>query len=243
MNVVIAGEGPPLLLVHGSAADHTTWNMQLATLKQHARMITWDRRAVEHVEQHADDAISLIERDAGGPVVACGSSFGGVVVLELARRRPELLRGAVLLEPPLRPDDSERGIPEAALSEYDRLAREQGGPAAAEFFLRFVLGDVPYERMPRPYQERSKSLWRQIRLDCAALGNYRVRYPELGRIDTPILLVGGERSAPFYRPTLEALHAALGKSHLEFFSGAGHMMHAEVYRRFNERLLAFMDTL
>jgi pimeloyl-ACP methyl ester carboxylesterase len=232
-----------VLLVHGSAADHTTWSMQFSTLKQHARMIAWDRRAVEHVEQHADDAIALIEREAGGPVVACGSSFGGVVVLDVLRRRPELIRGAVLLEPPLRPDDSERGIPEGVLAEYDRLTRELGGPAAAEYFLRFVLGDVPYERMPRPYQERSKSLWRQIRLDCAALGNYRVRYPELGRVQTPVLLLGGERSAPFYRPTLEALEGALGNAQLEFLSGAGHMMHAEVYRRFNERLLAFMESL
>ncbi len=251
LHVVTAGEGPPLLFVHGSAADHTTWTIQLKSFAAYARMITWDRRGAESsplpagvaystVEQHADDAATLIEREVGGPVVACGSSFGGVVVLDLARRRPELVRGAVLLEPPLRPDDLERGIPEGFLAEYDRIEREQDGPAAAEFFLRYVLGDEPFERMPRRFQERSKSMWRQIRQDTAALGEYRVRYPELGGVKTPFLLLAGERSAPFYRPTLEALHASLGNSRLETLTGAGHMMHAEVFRRFNERLRLFM---
>jgi pimeloyl-ACP methyl ester carboxylesterase len=251
LHVVTAGEGAPLLLVHGSAADHTTWAIQLKSMAAHARLITWDRRGADTsplpaelpyftVEQHADDAARLIEREVGGPVVACGSSFGGVVVLDLARRRPELVRGAVLLEPPLRPTDEERGIPAGFLADYDRIEREQGGTSAAEFFLRYVLGDEAFERMPRRFQDRSKSMWRQIRQDTAALGEYRVRYPALREVTTPFLLLGGERSAPFFRPTLEALHASLGNARLETLTGAGHMMHAEVFRRFNERLRSFM---
>jgi len=252
MNIVREGEGAPLLLVHGSAADSTTWTIQLASLRKHARLVTWDRRGHDRstlpdfipyftVEQHANDAIRIIDSEIGQPVVVCGSSFGGVVALDLTRRRPDLVKGAVLLEPPLRPNDRERGIPEGFLSKFDRLEREEGGPAAAEFFLRMVLGDTAYERMPRPYQERSKSLWRQIRQDCAALGEYRVRYDELSKVKTPVLLMGGERSAPFYRPTLEALHQALGNATLEVLPNAGHMMHAEAHRRFNERLLSFMQ--
>ena len=254
LHLVTAGEGAPVLLVHGSAADHTTWSIQLKSMAAHARLITWDRRGADTsplppevsfftVEQHADDAARLIEREVGGPVVTCGSSFGGVVVLELARRRPDLVRGAVLLEPPLHPDDLERGIPESFLAEYDRLEREHDGPTAAEFFLRHVLGDEAFERMPRRFQERSKSMWRQIRQDTAALGEYRVRYRALREVTTPFLLLGGERSAPFFRPTLEALHASLGNAQLETLTGAGHMMHAEVFRRFNERLLSFMAEL
>ncbi len=252
LHFVTVGEGAPLLLVHGSAADHTTWSIQLKSMAGHARLITWDRRGAETsplpervpyftVEQHADDAARLIEREVGGPIVACGSSFGGVVALDLARRRPDLVRGAVLLEPPLHPDDLARGIPEGFLAEYDRLEREHDGPTAAEFFLRHVLGDDAFERMPRRFQERSKSMWRQIRQDTAALGEYRVRYPSLREVTTPFLLLGGERSAPFFRATLESLHVSLGNARLETLTGAGHMMHAEVFRRFNERLLGFMD--
>jgi pimeloyl-ACP methyl ester carboxylesterase len=251
MNVVVRGEGPPLLLVHGSAADSSTWTIQLAALRAHAKMITWDRRghhrsplpagvAFFSVEQHADDAASLIETQAQQKAVVCGSSFGAVVALELCRRRPDLVRGAVLLEPPLRPTDEQRGVPEDFLSEFDRLEKESGGPAAAEFFLRTVLGDAAFEKMPRPFQERSLALWLQIRQDSAALEAYRVRYPELAGLPTPMLLLGGERSAPFYGITLRALHRALPNATLEVLTGAGHMLHAEAHRRFNERLRTFM---
>ncbi|MBX5480748.1 MAG: alpha/beta hydrolase [Myxococcaceae bacterium] len=244
--------GPTVLFVHGSAADRTTWTIQVAGLRSKLRLITYDRRgtgaselppgaAFFRIEQHADDAAALIETYAeGGPVLAVGSSFGAVVVLDLARRRPELLRGAMLLEPPLARNDTLPPIPEDFLARYDTLARERSGPGAAEFFLRSVLGDAAFERMPKRFQERSMALHAQIRQDIAALGAYPVRYAELATVQVPILLLGGDRSAPFYRHTLHALHDALGNARLEFLAGAGHMMHADVHRRFNQRLLEFL---
>lgn len=251
LNVVAEGEGAPLLLIHGSAADHTTWSIQLTTLRRHVRMVTWDRRGHDRsplppgvtsftVEEHAADAALLVERELGGSAFVCGSSFGGVVALELARSRPELVRGAVLIEPPLRPNDAERGLPEAFLLQMAQIEEAEGGPAAAEYFLRSVLGDTAFERMPRRYQERSKSFWRQIGQDCAALAAYEVRYPALASVQIPVLLLGGERSAPPFRPTLEALYASLPNAALEIVPGAGHMLHAEAHRLFGERLLRFM---
>jgi pimeloyl-ACP methyl ester carboxylesterase len=251
VHVVVHGEGAPILLLHGSAADHTTWTIQVAGLRKQARLIAPDRRGTDasplpagaaawSVGQHADDAAAVIEAHAGGgPVVACGSSFGGVVTLELVRRHPALVRGAVLIEPPLPPADDRPAVPASFLAEIDRVTAEQGGPEAARLFLRTVLGEAAYARMPRAYQERSAGLWRQIRADLDALAGYRVGYGELGAVTTPILLLGGERSAVHYRPTLEALAAALGNAWMEILAGAGHMLHADVHRAFNARLLAF----
>lgn len=241
------GTGPAVLFVHGSAADHTTWVIQRAGLRSQLEVVVYDRRGTGRsplpegvsfltVEQHATDAAELITQ-LGAPVFAVGSSFGGVVVLELARTRPELLRGAMLLEPPLASDDALPSIPQGFLCRFDEIERREGGPAAAEYFLRSVLGDAAFERIPRRFQDRSKALHASIRQDIAALGAYPVRYAELHKVKTPILLLGGERSNPFYRPTLEALRASLGNATLEILSGAGHMMHADVHRTFNRRLL------
>ena len=241
-----------MLLVHGSAADRTTWTIQLAGLRSKLRLIAYDRRGTGAsplpqgaefltVEAHADDAAKLIEtHNEGRPVVAIGSSFGGVVVLDLARRRPELLKGAMILEPPLAENDEEPPIPEDFLFKYDAIARTTGGTDAAEYFLRSVLGDGAYEKMPKKFQERSKALHAQIRQDIAALGAYPVRYSELASVKVPILLLGGEKSAPFYRRALYALEVSLGNAMLETLSGAGHMMHADAHRRFNQRVLDFV---
>lgn len=247
LHVVRAGvaDGAPIVWIHGSAADHTTWTIQLASsLRERFALIAYDRREdAPTVEAHADDAAGIIDREAGGAAVVVGSSFGAVITLELARRYPARVRGMVLCEPPLPPSDDAPGAPDGFLDKFDRLVAEQGGEAAAEFFLRAVLGDNAYDRMPRTFQARSKALWRAIRSDSGALAVYRPRYVELGAVTTPALLLGGDRSASYFRPTLDALARALPAARLEVLAGASHMMHADAARSFNAKVAAFADEL
>jgi pimeloyl-ACP methyl ester carboxylesterase len=228
--------------------------VQRAGLAAHARMLLYDRRGAGEsplpegqtlvtVEAHAMDAARLIEAYGPGPLVACGSSFGAVVVLELARRRPELLRGMVLLEPPLPPSDAQALLPPALWESLERTAQEEGGPAATEAFLRYVLGDEDLQRMPRLARARVLGRWESIRRDCLALAAYRVDYAGLQAVRTPALLLGGERSPPQYAPTLAALGRSLARAQLETVPGMGHMLQADVRGYFNRRVLAFMDAV
>src|SRR5512139_2651185 len=142
LHVVRAGAGPRILLIHGSAADYTTWSIQLASsLKDRFTLIAYDRSAATTVERHADEAHALLE---GERAVVVGSSFGAVIALDLVRRHGAA--GALLVEPPMASTDDAPAAPAAFLAEYDRRMAEQGGPAAAELFLRTVLGDAAYER-------------------------------------------------------------------------------------------------
>lgn len=244
LHVVRAGVGPRLLLVHGSAADRTTWSIQLATLRDRFELIAYDRRAgALTVEEHAADAAGLLEGEPGGRAIVIGSSFGAVIALELIRTRGARCAGAVLIEPPMAASDDAPALPAAFLAAYDRRIAEAGGPAAAELFLRTVLGDEAYEGIPEAFQDRSKARWAEIRSDTAALSAYRPRYGELRGVGVPVLLLGGERSNAYFRPTLEALRAALPAARLEVVAGAGHMLHAEAHRRFAELVTAFVAEL
>lgn len=178
-----------------------------------------------------------------GRALVVGSSLGAVIALELIRTRPELCAGAVLIEPPLAASDDAPALPAAFLAEYDRRIAAEGGPAAAELFLRIVLGDAAYDRIPEVFQDRSKAKWAEIRSDTAALIAYRPRYAELRSVDVPVLLLGGARSNPYFRPTLEALRAHLPAARLEIVAGGGHMLHAEAHRRFAELVTAFAAEL
>lgn len=278
MTHVVRAPGPLVLLIHGSAADHTTWSIQLASpLRERLALVAYDRDATATtVEAHADDAVARIDGRAivggssfgaahaaridgraivgssfgaaqsddaiariDGRAIVVGSSFGAVIALDALRRYPDRVAGAVLIEPPMGADDATPAAPQAFLAAYDRCAAEQGGPAAAELFLRTVLGDAAYARMPKAYQDRSKSKHAEIRADSAALLAYRPRYAELASVTAPVLLLGGERSAAYFRPTLEALRAHLPNARLEIVPAAGHMLHAEAHRRFGELLLGF----
>jgi pimeloyl-ACP methyl ester carboxylesterase len=256
LHVVRSGTGATdfpdsvLLLVHGSATDASTWSIQLASpLRERFAMWAYDRRGTGQslpeaataatppsIADHAADAAELA-RQAGGKVWIAGSSFGAVVALEVMRSYPELLHGAVLIEPPMAASDDRPAAALGFVDELERLAAREGGEAAAEKFLRTVLGDVAFDRIPRAFLARSLQLWPQIRADSLALSAYAPRYAELGAVRVPAVLLGGERSAPYFRPTLEALARALPAARLEIVKGAGHMLHAEAPRRFAELLL------
>lgn len=234
-----------MLMIHGSAADHTTWSIQLASpLRERFTMIAYDRRlTATTVEGHAADAADVLAGERARPALIVGSSFGSVVGLELMRTRPELCAGAVLIEPPMAASDDTTAAPATFLAEFDRIAAAQGGPAAGEFFLRTVLGDEAFDRIPRAFQERSKQKWAEIRADSAALLAYRPRYRELAAVTMQVLLVGGDRSAPYFSETLEALAAALPHARIETVKGAGHMLHAEARSTFADLLVAFAGQL
>ena len=249
LHVIRVGVGPKIIFVHGSAADHTTWSIQFASpLRERFTLVAYDRRVGSgiSIENHADDLAELILAERGptssDEVVIVGSSFGAAVVLDLIRRHPQGVHGAVLCEPPLAKDDSAPSVPEDFLQRFDELAATTGGESAAEFFLRTVLGDASYERMPRAYRARSQAMWQAIRSDCAALSSYRVRYRQLAAVTTPVLLIGGEKSAPYFRPTLDALAAVLPHARTEILRGAGHMMQAEAHRQFGQVLGDFADS-
>lgn len=245
---------PALVLIHGSATDSSTWSIQLASpLRDHFALWAYDRRGtgrspaapaeVLTIEQHAEDAAALARQAGqeaegpGGRVWMAGSSFGAVVTLEVMRRYPDVLHGAVLIEPPLGPSDELHPPGRELAGELERIAAEQGGEAAAERFLRTVLGEPAFERIPRAFRARSMRMWPQIHADTVALARYRPRYAELGQVLVPALLLGGECSAPVFRATLEALARALPRARLELVPGAGHMLHAEAPRRFTELVL------
>jgi pimeloyl-ACP methyl ester carboxylesterase len=58
-----------------------------------------------------------------------------------------------------------------------------------------------------------------------------------------VVLLGGERSARWYRRTLDELHRALPAARLEIVPGAGHMLHADAPRRFHALLEDFAAPL
>ena len=239
MHVVRVGAGPRILFVHGSATDHTTWAIQLgSSLKERFELVAPDRDFTRRtVEEHAADLVPL----AGERALVVGSSFGAVIGLELARSHPALVPGLVLVEPPMPPSDDplHAGAQRAFYAEFERRVTAEGGPAAGEFFLRTVLGPEAYERIPKAFRERSRERWAEIRSDSEALVAYRPRYAALRTFEVPTVLAGGERSAPLFAPTLDALAAVLPHAERVTFPSAGHMLHAEVPRKFGELLIRF----
>src|SRR4051812_15389764 len=101
------GSGPPVLLVHGTAAR--LWGAAIDELAPCGRVIDYDRRSFgasvhpppADLGRHREDAAALLRALDLPPALVVGWSIGGVVALDLAIEHPELVRALVLIEPPL----------------------------------------------------------------------------------------------------------------------------------------------
>lgn len=78
------GAGPPLVLVHGSAAGGRTWRPQLDALGEGPTVVAWDERGAGRsadapgdfgLHDYANCLTAMIEQLALGPVHAARASF------------------------------------------------------------------------------------------------------------------------------------------------------------------------
>ncbi len=99
------GEGPPLVLVHGTTADHTHWEMVLPLLAEHFTVYAIDRRGRGKSGDAADYRAELEFEDVAAvvdmidePVILLGHSYGGFISMEAALRT-ENLKKLILYEP------------------------------------------------------------------------------------------------------------------------------------------------
>jgi pimeloyl-ACP methyl ester carboxylesterase len=246
------GQGPPMLLVHGSAASADGWAPQLRGLQDRFQLFAVDRRGTGRsplepgvdaysVAEHAEDLAEFIQARGLPPPVLCGSSFGAVVALHLARTRPELVRGMVLAEPPLSPQATLPKQMVEFLAEFRRTLAEEGGPAGVRLFLRTVVGEADFEAMPAAWRSRAEGLWEAVRRDVEALAGYDPALSGLRGLRVPALMLGGGRSQGYYVFTLERLRMLLPVSARLTLDGAGHMMHLDQPEAFNRAVTAFAE--
>jgi pimeloyl-ACP methyl ester carboxylesterase len=94
------GDGPPLLLVHGAVADHsTTWRLILPELEKRFTVCVMDRRGrgesgdgpAYDLQREAEDVAAVVE-SIGAPVSIVGHSFGALCAAEAARISPNVHR-------------------------------------------------------------------------------------------------------------------------------------------------------
>jgi 3-oxoadipate enol-lactonase len=109
LNVAIEGEGPPVVLLHGHALDLRVWEEATPWLVRGGfRVIRYDQRGHGRSSSplsgyrwsdHAADLAEVIGNLDAAPAHLVGLSKGGGIALELAVRRPELVRSLTLVGP------------------------------------------------------------------------------------------------------------------------------------------------
>ena len=103
-----AGDGPPLVLLHGINADAWSWarvaglmspGRDVYALSQRGHGLSDAPPAGYTLDYTAGDLDAVLERIASGPVDLAGESWGGKVALHYAATRPDKVRSLILADP------------------------------------------------------------------------------------------------------------------------------------------------
>jgi 3-oxoadipate enol-lactonase len=242
-----AGDGPDLLFVHGMCGDADVWAGQVQRLADRFTCTTYDRRghsrsprgdAPESDATHADDAAALIEALDLAPVVVA-SSGGARIATELLRRRPDLVRGAVLSEPPLLSIDPDAAAPFLEdLVPLVETALARGGPeAAVDAFFAFVCPGL-WARVDERTKDRYRANASAMLAEVEASPN-RITVGDLAAVSTPVLVLRGADSHPTLRSVAGTLARSLPDARFVEIPDCGHVTYAEQPEAFAAAVSAF----
>jgi pimeloyl-ACP methyl ester carboxylesterase len=246
-----SGTGPALVFLHGLPFHKGLWAHQVAGFSRHHRAIAPDLRGFGEsglpagepsVDAYADDVAALLDFLGTGPVVLAGHSMGGYAALALARRRPDLLRGMVMVASRATADTADAAANRRSVAA--RLRTESPEFVAETMAPRMVATNAQNPA----HIAAARALMDPLRADGIAHAQLALAArpdstPFLGAVPCPVLVVAGERDAVVPLEESGIFAAGFRQGRLEVVEGAGHLPSWERPREFDAILGKWLGTL
>jgi pimeloyl-ACP methyl ester carboxylesterase len=242
-------EAPTLIIAHGLYGSGRNWGVIARRLADRREVVAVDMRnhgdsprfPTDGYPEMAEDLAEVIET-LGAPVDLLGHSMGGKAAMQLALTRPDLIRRLVVADiaPVAYSHDQTHNARAMASLDLSRittraeadaaLAQHIDDPALRAFFLQSL--DLRH-RPPR---------WKLNLQVLEAEMPKIVGWPGTqGTFNHPTLFLTGAESH-YVRPEhREPIKALFPKARFAKIPGAGHWLHAEKPRAFEETVRAFLD--
>ena len=232
LSALTAGDGPPLVLLHGSADSSAAWRGVMARLADRWRLVApaWaSARRPEALEGPAlpgDLAVldALIEH-LGGRAAVVAHSYGALVALRYALEQPERVSHLGLFEPIAFSVLPERGARLAGLIDAFVAAVSTGRTGdALRQLVDYWNGAGAWDRLPAPVRAAlvaaAPHTVAEVRSDLAA----PTSLDQVAALRAPTLVLAGAETTAEALAVCRALaDAAPGARHL-LVPGAGHQM-------------------
>jgi pimeloyl-ACP methyl ester carboxylesterase len=248
-----SGQGPSLVLVHGTPADHTRWRPLLAYLEPHLTVHAMDRRGRGasgdtpdyDLAREYEDVAAVVDAAAeasGAPVDLYGHSHGGIVAFGAATLTSNIRR-LVLYEGWPVPNPELYALPPGLEDHMEALLAAGDRDAVVETLFRGLelMSDEDMNAFKAALSwpgrvAAAHAITREVRAETGARLD-----PELaGRITVPVLLVTGENSSDVSKAEIEAVAAALPDARIVVLDGQEHVADVLVPEVFARHLLAFL---
>lgn len=224
------GSGEPLVYLHGGWSDARELDETLPEYSERFRVFTPERRGHGRTPDvpgpfsfagFADDVVAFLESVVGGPAHVVGHSDGATVALQVALRRPDLVRRLVCISGLFHHD----GLPPGSLDDVSGLADSPLATAYGE------LSPDGIGHFPVVLEKLAATCRADPTLTVADLAGVRAR----------TLVMSGDDDIVSLEHTV-ALYRALPDAELAVVPGTSHVLYAEKPRAVTAAVLEFLTT-
>jgi len=243
-----SGTGSPLVLIHGSTADHTRWNSILPDLEKRLTVYAVDRRGrgksgdgdTYDLEREFEDIVAVVEA-AGSRVNLLGHSFGALCAMDAALRTDRLNK--LILYEPVFPVEGIELYEPGAREKLEAILKEGDREKLLISFFRDIVKmsekDIDVLKREPAWQARLAAAHTLVR----EMGdeNYRFEPARFKDLAVPTLLLLGEKSPPFLKKPTEKLAAALPNSQVVVLPGQGHAAMSTAPELFINEIIQFIS--
>jgi pimeloyl-ACP methyl ester carboxylesterase len=229
-----AGQGEPLVLLHGGMCTNETWGAQASAFSERFRMLAPERRGHGHTADvegpltygdMATDTIGFLDEVVGGPAHLVGWSDGGIIGLMVAIARPDLVRKLVVIGTNY---DTAGVVPEAE-EMFAQMAPDSPGMARLRGFYATHSPDGP-EHWPVVFAKFMEMAEREPHIAVA----------DLARISAPTLVLIGDDDMVSLEHTA-SLYRAIPNAELAVVPGTSHTVLMEKAELMNRIVLDFLE--
>lgn len=232
-----AGDGRPLLLLHGAVSDSRVWRLAIESFAEEFTVLAWDAPGCggssdlppgARMADYADCLAGLVRAVGLAPLDIVGHSWGSTLALELCLRHPALVRSLVLVggyagwAGSLPADEVSRRL-EFALCTADVVESGSWEPTS----MPGLFSDV----MPSNHAAELAAIMSEIRApatramaEALAVSNLR---GVLGEIAAPTLLIHGDADERSGLHVARDLQESIPNATLTLLPGLGHECYLE----------------
>jgi non-heme chloroperoxidase len=238
-------DGHPIILLHGYTDSWFSFSRVLPLLRTSCRVFALDQRGHGDSDRPASgyamrelaaDVMAFMDAKGLPQATLVGHSMGSLVAQEVAFAAPERLARLVLV-------GSGTTLRNEQMLEFQQAVDALHDPIPAEFAREFQVSTihhpVPEDFLDAAVAESLKlpaSVWRH-----ALAGQLAVDYAaQLGRIQTPTLILRGDQDTVFAPAAQDALVAGLASVIVKVYPETGHALHWERPKEFARDLDDFV---
>lgn len=260
--LVVRGEGPTVVFLHGALTDLRMWDRHAATISDRYRAVCYTQRYFGTapwgsdwppfgVHTHSADLVQLLVALGGGPVHLVAWSYAGHAALDVAVRRPDLVESLFIYEPgaPTYVSDP------AELAELAADANAMFGPifeavqvhgddALAVRRLLDGSGQAPgyFDAQPPDRRDMQMDNARTMPLLLSQPAPPAITCAQLGRLSMPVCIAHGERTRPVFGVPSRAAARCIPHGRHLVVPGATHMWPDESPEAFTAAVVDFLES-